>query len=398
MSNKVIYTALFDNYDKLQDPIALPGWDYVCFTNLNIKSKVYKICKIPGSGVFASRNVKMNPHIWLPEYDEWLYIDASISIVAGFEIKTDKEWLGFKHRTPDPWCEFYRIVQAGKGDIEMVKRQLDDYSDNVDSGKGHMSGGVIYRKNTKRVIELNKAWFEEFTKYPSRDQISLYKVLHESNCNWGYLNDHMEIAKFTFETHLTVQTDRNENGNIYEFTPSGDGDNCRDYGAVLNRHCELVPYDEDWIIIRDQDTFYFPDTDYRRIIREATIKYPDTGIFGAYTNRIGLKWQLDEPEASPELNIMNLYKRAVERNKLGSECVEVNKPIAGFFMMFKKGTWKSTRFSEGDMAQSDILFDWEFSQKVMSMNLKTRLIKGLYLFHFYRMQKNIKDTRHIFGE
>ncbi|GAI73141.1 unnamed protein product, partial [marine sediment metagenome] len=35
-------------------------------------------------------------------------------------------------------------------------------------GKGHMSGGVLYRKNTEEVIKLNRAWFEEFSKYPSR--------------------------------------------------------------------------------------------------------------------------------------------------------------------------------------------------------------------------------------
>jgi hypothetical protein len=394
--NRVIYTALFGKYDELKEPVKLRGWDYVCFTDQNVNSDVWKIRKIPGAGVFTNRNIKINPHLFLPGYDEWLYLDASINIIAPFDINTKVEWLGVKHRTPDPWCEFHRIIQAGKGDAGMIKRQLNDYAEFLEPDLGHMAGGVLYRKNTEAVIKLNESWWAEFKKYPSRDQISLYKVLHETNCNWAYLNDFMNVAKLEFHEHLTVATDRNEHGNIYEFTPSGEGTNFRDYGKVLNRHCEMVPYDEDWIIIRDQDTFYFPDTDYRRIIREASIKYPDTGIFGAYTNRIGLKWQLDEQPANPDTNIMNIHTKARERMKQGSECEVVNKPIAGFFMMFKKGTWKSVKFVEGDMADSDILFDWDFSKKVLSMGLKTRLIKGLYLFHFYRMQKNIKDVSHIF--
>lgn len=396
MSSKVIYTTLFDNYDKLVDPIVLPGWDYICFTNVDIQSDVYKIIKVEGTGPYLNRDIKINSHKWLPNYSEWLYMDPCISIIYPIEINTSLEWLGFKHRTTDPWCEFHRIITAGKGDLEMLKRQLNNYSELVAPGLGHMAGGVLYRKNTEKVIDLNNKWFDEFTLYPSRDQLSLYKCLHESEVSWGYLNNYTNMANFVFEQHLTVNTDRNENGNIYEFTPSGEGDNYKDYGTVLNRHCQLVPYDEDWIIIRDQDTFYFPDTNYRRIIREASIKYSDTGIFGAYTNRIGLKWQLHGELANEDDNIMNIHKEAIERKEHGSECEEVNKPIAGFFMMFKKGTWKSVKFNEGDMGNSDVLFDWDFSQRVLGMGLKTRLIKGLYLFHFYRMQKDIRCTNHIF--
>lgn len=395
---RVVYTCIFSSYDNLLEPVVMPGWDYVCFTDQDLQSDVYRIVKLPKGGPFMSRDIKMLPHKWLPNYNLWFYFDGSLAISKPFEIITKNEWIGYKHRCLDPWDEFDRIVSANKGDLGIVMRQLDDYSEEIESGLGHMAGGVLYRKNTEKVRKLNEAWWNEYKKYPSRDQIALYKVLHNSKVNWGFLNNYINMADFTYQEHVCVGTNRNPDGNIYEFTPSGVGENFKDYGRALNMHCSLVPFDEDWIVIRDQDSLYFPG-DYRKIIREATIKHPNCGIFGAYTNRIGLKWQLIDEKRNDSTNIMELYEISRERSeKYGSECETVNKPIAGFFMMFKKGTWKNAKFQEGDFSKCPVLFDWDFSQRVISMGLNTMLIKGLYLFHFYRMQQDdIRDTNHLFS-
>ena len=54
-------------------------------------------------------------------------------------------------------------------------RQVKDYIDEgVSERLGHMAGGVLFRRNTKKVIKLNKAWYKEWMKYQSRDQIGLY--------------------------------------------------------------------------------------------------------------------------------------------------------------------------------------------------------------------------------
>lgn len=402
-NTKVIYTAVFSGYDILKNPkVYTSDWDYVCFTDMEIESECWDIRKLDITGPHASREVKMLPHKYLPDYKQWFYIDASIQPIKHLNFDSiEFDWLGFKHPNADPFQEYHRIVSQGKGDLDILITQLHEYlAKGMKERLGHMAGGVLLRRNTEDVIKLNEAWHKEWMKYPSRDQVSLYKVLHESIVDWDFLDNHIshnffEYALHRFETPLRVR-----GGMIYEFTPSGIGDNYRDYGTALNSHCALVPYDEDWIIIRDQDTMYFP-LDHRKIIREATLRYPDTGIFGAYTNRIGLQWQLVNEKISDDPDITNHYILAKKLEELhGSECLEIKQPIAGFFMMFKKSTWKSVLFNEGDMGNCDVLFDWAFSCQVKDkLKLPLRLIKGLYLFHFYRFhKKDVRDVSHIFGD
>lgn len=402
MNKKVIYTACFAGYDILKKPYAYTSnWDYVCFTDdPNLEDELWQIRLIDKKGKMASREVKMLPHKYLADYEEWLYIDASIRPRNHLNFEgLEYNWLGFRHGNNDPFEEFHRIVSQGKGQVDILVKQLNDYlREGVQEKKGHMAGGVLYRRNTEDVRALCEAWHMEWLKYPSRDQASLYRVLHDSDCNWDYLDKHIKFENFEFNLHRFQSPQRNEAGMIYEFTPSGTGERFRDYGEALNRHCALVPYDEDWIIIRDQDTMYFP-LDHRKIIREATMLYPDTGVFGAVTNRIGLQWQLVNEEVSENPSVTDHYKIAKKlQEDFGSECRTITQGgIAGFFMMFRKSTWNAVQFNQGDMADCDVLFDWAFSISVRdNLKLPLRVIKGLYLFHFYRFHKDTRDTSHIF--
>ena len=43
---KVIYTAIFGDYDSLPEPDYIPnGFDFICFTDTDIKSNIWKIKK-----------------------------------------------------------------------------------------------------------------------------------------------------------------------------------------------------------------------------------------------------------------------------------------------------------------------------------------------------------------
>ena len=46
MNKKVIYTSIFGNYDELYEPIFIPdGYDFVIFTDMNLKSDKWKVKK-----------------------------------------------------------------------------------------------------------------------------------------------------------------------------------------------------------------------------------------------------------------------------------------------------------------------------------------------------------------
>ena len=44
---KVIYTAIFGDYDTLKEPLVItPGWKYICYTDQDFESKVWEIKKV----------------------------------------------------------------------------------------------------------------------------------------------------------------------------------------------------------------------------------------------------------------------------------------------------------------------------------------------------------------
>ena len=83
MNQKVIYTALTGGYDTLRQPLVVQeGWDYVCFTDRDGKEGVWQLRKVPfgGSPVLQARQVKLQPHRVLPEYEISVWMDANLCI------------------------------------------------------------------------------------------------------------------------------------------------------------------------------------------------------------------------------------------------------------------------------------------------------------------------------
>lgn len=73
-NKKVIYTCITNNYDTLKPITKKAGWDYICFTDSNIKSDYWQIKPLPKEVETLPANkkqrfVKLNPHLFLPQYD-----------------------------------------------------------------------------------------------------------------------------------------------------------------------------------------------------------------------------------------------------------------------------------------------------------------------------------------
>ena len=84
MNNKVIYTTIFGGYDNLVEPYFVPdGWDFVCFTDDDIESDVWKMVKVKTFYDDNTRNAKqfkVLPHRHLSEYDYSIFIDGNMTI------------------------------------------------------------------------------------------------------------------------------------------------------------------------------------------------------------------------------------------------------------------------------------------------------------------------------
>lgn len=166
----------------------------------------------------------------------------------------------------------------------------------------------------------------------------------------------------------------------------------KNIGKALNDFCALIP-DGDWICLQDGDIMYLTP-DWGKQIDEVVKTHGSTySLFGCYTNRLGRTIQRHDGLFSDNFNIKHHYDIAVKREQAHwREVVDVTrtKRIAGMFMLFPKSLWNKIKFEENCPN-----FDDKFSQAVIEIGGKLGLLKGLYVFHCYRLwAKHPNHERH----
>src|SRR5665648_201576 len=88
MSRSVVYTCLFGHSEDLfeQPHASNSAVDFVCFTDrTDLTSQTWQIRTVPPLGVGPareSRRPKLMPHLFLSEYDQSCYIDATVLSVS----------------------------------------------------------------------------------------------------------------------------------------------------------------------------------------------------------------------------------------------------------------------------------------------------------------------------
>ena len=163
----------------------------------------------------------------------------------------------------------------------------------------------------------------------------------------------------------------------------------KNIGKALNEFCELVP-DGDWICLQDGDIAYLtPDwgKQIEEVVRLHGSKY---SLFGCLTNRLGRPIQRYKKEFSEDHDIRN--HAAIARELSASHFAEVEditdkRYIAGLFMLFPKSLYSRIKFKENCN-----YFDDEFSRDVVRAGGKLGLLKGLYVYHLYRIWSDTPIT------
>ena len=89
MKAKICYTIIYGPYDSLKEPkIITPEWKYICFTDQSFTSDVWEIRPIPEDlmnkferkPVKRQRILKIQPHLYLEDYEVCIYVDGTITI------------------------------------------------------------------------------------------------------------------------------------------------------------------------------------------------------------------------------------------------------------------------------------------------------------------------------
>lgn len=184
-----VYSCIIGRYDNIIEPVICDDdVDYFLFTDQEVpKDSIWKKIDVTQYAEYnqltpieLNRKIKILPYEYLPEYDITIYVDGNIECVAYLTpLLSDFGNAGFGvhyHSRRD--CIFdeaiavkhYRNIKT-----EMTKEQLNAYaSEGFPKHYGLYENSILIRKhNDERVKKLMKLWWEEYQKYPTRDQYSL---------------------------------------------------------------------------------------------------------------------------------------------------------------------------------------------------------------------------------
>lgn len=192
---KAIYTCISGNYDTLREPTYITdGWDYICFTDLAIKSSVWQIKTIPEelnylSQVKCQRIIKILSDRYLPEYDIVIWADANCIIKGNldefcFSVLKENN-IAFKQH-PSRNCiydEFNACIYYQKETTQNCNKLKERYlSEGFPKQFGLFETNVYIKNNRdEQVSKLMQIWADELIANFHRDQLSLNYCIWKLN-------------------------------------------------------------------------------------------------------------------------------------------------------------------------------------------------------------------------
>ena len=192
-----VYSCIVGSYDKIIEPVICDeGVDYFLFTDQEVpKNSVWKKIDVTQyedysklTPIELNRKIKILPYEYLPDYDVSVYIDGNIECVAYITpILDDLGGAGFGVHYHSRRDCIYDEAIAVKHYInimtEETKEQLKVYArEGFPRHYGLYENSILVRKHDDREIrQLMELWWEEYQKYPTRDQYSLPYVVWKMN-------------------------------------------------------------------------------------------------------------------------------------------------------------------------------------------------------------------------
>lgn len=183
MNKNVVYTSIFGKCDWPPLVKKIPeGWDFICFTDIDFESDLWNIIKVNRiyKNAKDSRFYKINPHIFLNNYENSVWIDGNIDLIEGWlevvEACLDESNITFLTH-PDlvkgPYDEGSRCISLKKDKRDIIKKQLTFYKEEGLPFREKVSAtGVLIRKHNK-IVDFNNLWWSQVEQFSHRDQISL---------------------------------------------------------------------------------------------------------------------------------------------------------------------------------------------------------------------------------
>lgn len=149
--------------------------------------------------------------------------------------------------------------------------------------------------------------------------------------------------------------------------------------------------DDDWACFLDHDAMFTTPYWYHQI-EEIIRQYPDAGIFTVMTNRIGnphQKYTEGDSETNHDIYLhrkIGLKLQAKYGNSVSS--LTNSQLISGVVIIIQKKVWKEI----GGFKSGLLGVDNDIHEKCKARGFKVLLMKGVYVYHWYRGDGN---TSHL---
>ena len=197
----VIYTAITGRYDNLKPHPPVKNCKFIAFVD-NLKKyrvegwELRKVISFHSDPIRNAKQYKVLAHEHLPQTTYSLWIDGNISIKEGFDLDIMiKEFLAkhdlalFKHQKRN--C-IYRESQAcckrRLEDPHVIDKQITRYrSEGYPENHGLTENGVILRRHSPLIAQLNTVWWKEICEGSRRDQLSFMYSMWKTKTTFATL-------------------------------------------------------------------------------------------------------------------------------------------------------------------------------------------------------------------
>ena len=187
----VVYTAITAGKDSLKNlPAFVAGVDQVLFTD-RVKDHegsawdVRPACDLFKDSRRNSRAHKILAHEYLDDYDYSLWLDGSIWLRES-PVKLVEQFLAeadiamFRHPARNClYVEAEGLINAGYSKRELAEQTAKYRRHGHPPNSGLHECGVILRRHTDAIATFNAAWWAEYCRHSSRDQMSVNYVLRK---------------------------------------------------------------------------------------------------------------------------------------------------------------------------------------------------------------------------
>jgi len=161
----------------------------------------------------------------------------------------------------------------------------------------------------------------------------------------------------------------------------------KNIGKSYNEIINLIQ-ENDWVCFLDGDAVHTTNFFGSRI-EETVCNNPDYSMFTCYTNRVWCSWQI-APDVDIASNDQKYHREFGESlwQKNQTKVIDVTfekDPMSGVLVLINKKTWKIVG---GFIEQGMMTVDNDMFYKIRKNNMKTGLMTGIYVQHWYRNGDN----------